>query len=249
MSAATILQRAVALELDVDSLGIEIASVHRIRTDDGPGTELYLADAHPNGDGLVRWAHDHWLELLRGLLLPGRSADRLGRVFEQTLGRNDSGSAEALLRGFRNRQLHGLLDYATGMDLLATLLDERHEPGGAERLVEGRTSATLVEWRAAAVETVRRYADAFTAAVTRRSGESSDDPPGWVEEGEDTVFYAAVHPLWSLEPGVSAPVGQILDFARTWGARQVRFASTFDLARRMGWVRLHRTALPCLGVP
>ncbi len=40
-SAATILQRAIALELDVDSLDIEIASVHRMSTSDlGKGAEL-----------------------------------------------------------------------------------------------------------------------------------------------------------------------------------------------------------------
>jgi hypothetical protein len=42
-SVATILQRAIALELDVDSMDIEIATVHAMN--DMGGAELYLADA------------------------------------------------------------------------------------------------------------------------------------------------------------------------------------------------------------
>ena len=47
--AATILQRAIALELDIDSTEIEIASVHKYKSEDQEGAELYLADEHPNG--------------------------------------------------------------------------------------------------------------------------------------------------------------------------------------------------------
>ena len=63
----SILQRAIALELDVDSTSIEIGSVHLHKTEQHiRGAEVYLADEHPNGAGLVGWAYRNWVVLLEG---------------------------------------------------------------------------------------------------------------------------------------------------------------------------------------
>lgn len=243
-SAATILQRAIAVELDIDSLSIEIASVHQLQDDVRSGAELYLADAHPNGAGLVQWAHDRWLPLMRGLLLPGGGLDRVGEIFVEALRSGPERGPDVLLRGFRNRQLHGLLDYGLGMDLLAVLLDPDHRPGSQAHQVEGCSSPTLVDWRARAVELVDRVQEAFPTFVRVPSGHRDNEPVGWTDGETPEVFYAVVHPLWDIVPGRLNSVEHILSYAREAGASKVRFADTFNLSRRVSWVRQHRTALP-----
>ena len=89
-SAATILQRAVALELDVDSLAVEIASVHRYSAAQADGAELYLADEHPNGAGLVDWLRRNWEEVVAGCLTGKGSYSTLGRFMVEELSRGSS---------------------------------------------------------------------------------------------------------------------------------------------------------------
>ncbi|QKV58646.1 MAG: DUF1998 domain-containing protein [Dechloromonas sp.] len=137
-SAATILQRAIALELDVDSLDIEIASVHRYTAPDlSCGAELYLADEHPNGAGLVDWAYRHWDELVKGCLSGAGKFSLLGRLMRDECDRAVVGgqpwrSPDLLLKGFRNRQLHGLIDWQLGIELLAVMADAEFVPGLAD---------------------------------------------------------------------------------------------------------------------
>lgn len=243
-SAATILQRAVAIELDVDSLGIEIASLHQVRANGVLGTELYLADAHPNGSGLVQWLRENWTALLRGLLHPGSGVDAFGKVLREAVASTPQSGPDSLLRGFRNRQLHGLLDYALGMELLGSLLDPDYMPGDATCLVAGERSPTLIPWRPRALELTTRMQRAFPTVVKEVVGASDSDPVGWFDSSDPGAFYATVHPLWSDSPGRLNPLEPIVAFAQRRGARVVRFVDTFNLARRVAWVRLHRAALP-----
>src|SRR5690554_636917 len=141
-SAATILQRAIALELDVDSLDIEIASVHAVTDKVKGGGELYLADAHPNGAGLVDSAREQFDSLLRGCLFGKGATPRMGKMIREEIKLsletgNEWRSPDLLLRGFRNRQVHGLLDWELGIELLASMLDEGFKPG-LDNVADGR---------------------------------------------------------------------------------------------------------------
>jgi DEAD/DEAH box helicase domain-containing protein len=243
-SAATILQRAAAIELDVDSMGIEIASVHQVRVEERLGAELYLADAHPNGAGLVLWVRENWEPLLRGLLLPGSGCDRFGVILRQAVAPTSRQGPDALLRGFRNRQVHGLLDYGLGMDLLATLFDIDYAPGHSGLRVDGQESPTVVEWRARAIELADRVQLAFPNVIPETFGHTSGEPIGWRDAQDVGAFYAVVHPLWDVQPGRLNLIEGVRSFAKDKGFGVIRFVDTFNLSRRMAWVRLHREGLP-----
>lgn len=215
-SAATILQRAIALKLDVDSMDIEIASVHGLQPGEG---ELYLADAHANGAGIVAWARDHWMELLDDCL--GETGEFGRRVVEERKA-NDSGdswrSPDRLLKGFRNRHIHGLLDCELGLDLLRCLKDENHAPG--------MEPAFMTQ----ALALARSYCSAFPDSRLEEGGKIA----GWTT---GDMFVGVIHPLWASLPGRLNGVAELIAAAGGKGGRQVCLVDTFNLSRRMAWVR------------
>lgn len=239
-SAATILQRAIALELDVDSMDIEIASAHAV-TGQG-GAELYLADAHPNGAGLVDWARKEWVPLLEGCLFADVGFGRLGRSIrdEIELGKvegNEWRSPDLLLRGFRNRQLHGLLDWELGIELLACMLDPAFKPGldrvASRRMLPMGNDGAWLERVAARVDS---FADVFKIRDVVHDG----NVHGWLtQEGKskETVLNVAVHPLWAGYSHDNNAVGDAHRHAAANGIRKIRRIDSFNLSRRMAWVR------------
>lgn len=240
-SAATILQRAIALWLDVDSLDIEIASVHRVTdaTGTGAGGELYLADAHPNGAGLVEWASRNWTGLLEGCVLGRGKFPRMGQLLREQAGRAQSErwrSPDDLLRGFRNRQLHGLLDWRLGIDLLASMLDPRYRPGlSGDVLGVPLVFPGIEPWPAAAERLARQYAESFGEATAILS--SNGAIHGWRPPHRPGTVVAVVHPLWSRFADASSGTEGALAWACEHGATNVILVDTFNLSRRMSWVR------------
>jgi hypothetical protein len=244
-SAATILQRAIALELDVDSLDIEIASVHRLGDDvNAGGAELYLADEHPNGAGLVDWASRHWEALLEGCVDASGPVSTLGRMIREECKRSSSSgqvwrSPDVLLRGFRNRQLHGLIDWRLGIELLHVMREPSFVPG-RDALVDA-WSLGQESWD----EQARRLAATYCVAYERGSSSHLIGGPGvhgWIggEGGapSDRTLFVVSHPLWSrsiVDVDVIGPA--IRQLATTHNAAFVRLVDSFNLSRRMAWVR------------
>ena len=246
-SLSTMLQRAIALELDVDSLDVEIASVHRYIGEGGTlGTELYLSDAHPNGAGLVEWASDHWDDLLEGCLEGTGPCSRMGRLIQAehdraTVGGQPWRSPDILLKGFRNRQLHGLIDWRLGMDLMRVLRDPLHVPGIAAMPGGTGVAASGSLWETGRL--AASYCGAFgNAATDRRSGPHGLG--GWMvadeAAGQDGpgMLHVVGHPLWNVSlAGVDSINQRVCAWAQSLGARRVRVIDAFNLERRMAWVR------------
>jgi hypothetical protein len=235
-SAATILQRAIALELDVDSLDIEIASVHRFIERENEGAELYLADAHPNGAGLVAWAEREWETLLEGCVLATGPASTMGRRIQAE---NDRAlvdgwrTPDLLLRGFRNRQIHGLIDWRLGLELLATMLDASFKPG-LDAKVRGSPCFGMTSWLDESASLAKQFANSFPdcQAIEDTSGLS-----GWLDTRAPDELCVVVHPLWTPSAGNLNGVGQAEQWAAKLGIASVRLIDSFNLKRRMSWVR------------
>jgi hypothetical protein len=238
-SAATILQRAIALELDIDSLDIEIASVHRFASGLDMGAELYLADAHPNGAGLVEWARDNWEDLLVGCVLGQGPTSRMGTNLRAAWERSSSEpwrGPETLLRGYRNRPLHGLLDWQLGIEMLATMLSSEYCPG-LDIAIPGKDghAVPMPGWRHLADDVARRYREAFPKASAPLP--SLAPLPGWKELGTANIVSLVVHPLCDDHPGDKNLIGSCMDWAVANGIDAIRLVDTFNLSRRMAWVR------------
>lgn len=215
-SAATILQRAIALKLDIDSMDIEIASIHGLQAGEG---ELYLADAHSNGAGIVGWAAANWASLLNECLdATGQFGRRVVEERELYSAGDAWRSPDRLLKGFRNRHLHGLLDCELGLDLLRCLQDEGYAPGLNSR------------FRLQAESLVASYCKAFPDSRPI----CDDGFAGWVA-GEALV--GVIHPLWASSPGPLNGVADIVKAASKAGSKRVLLVDAFNLSRRMAWVR------------
>jgi DEAD/DEAH box helicase domain-containing protein len=243
-STATILQRAIALELDVDSLDIEIASVHKYKNDINniEGAELYLSDEHPNGSGLVNWAHKNWSELIAGCIDPinhdkfsklgGFLRDECKRA--QTLGQ-EWRSPDLLLKGFRNRHLHPLIDWRLGLELLSVIRDSSYIPGVTPYFEDWGLGLQSSQEEFA--EIAKNYCSAF--------GDGNIIPitdgsylHGWISE-DGKILDIVAHPLWQLDHQMRDEVSKsIITFARKQAyVKKVRLLDSFNLSRRMSWVR------------
>ena len=238
-SAATILQRAIALELDIDSLDIEIASVHRFASDLDLGAELYLADAHPNGAGLVEWARDNWEALLEGCVLGQGPKSRMGTSLRMAWERctlEPWRGPETLLRGYRNRPLHGLLDWQLGIEMLATMFNQAYRPG-LDTAIAGSDGQPIPMpgWIELAEDVARRYMEAFpTASAPLPAGAPL---PGWKEPGTANIVSLVVHPLCDEQPGDKNLLSACKEWAASQGIAWIRLVDSFNLSRRLAWVR------------
>jgi len=236
-SAATILQRAISLELDVDSLDIEIASVHACMDENGQsGGELYLADAHPNGAGLVDSAHQKWLSILMGCIFGTGKHSQMGTFIRQEIERSKEDSwrsPDLLLKGFRNRQLHGLLDWQLGIELLASMFDSNYKPGlgiaiDGQQLPIGKDGC----WSDVAASLAREWV--VNGFDTDGHLDIHDEfIHGW---GNDGIFNVVVHPLWAERAHERNAIGDAHKVAEKHDYKLIRRIDSFNLSRRMIWV-------------
>ncbi|QJY35797.1 DEAD/DEAH box helicase [Vibrio europaeus] len=234
-SAATILQRAIALELDVDSMDIEIASVHALHEPNGG--ELYLADAHPNGAGLVDTASENLSSILYGCLFGEGKASLMGKHIRKEIElSSEAGNAwrspDLLLKGFRNRQVHGLLDWQLGIELIACMYDSDYRPGldyevQGKELPFGKENA----WSSLADRLVGEWFANDLSPDAKRIQEGVIS--GWIS---DTTFNVVVHPLWNGHPSELNAVGEAHAIAKKHGCTEIRRIDSFNLSRRMIWV-------------
>ena len=230
-SAATLLIRAAAVELDIDSEEIEIASIHGgFLGDDRPAGEILLADHLPNGAGFVEWIYKEWPSLLQGII--GQS----GRFASKAIPCSCESACYKCMLSYRNRPLHGLLDWKLAYDLLNIFQDPNWRCG-----LDGVfLGPSIANWQAEAMALRDRICQAFPSHLIQ-------PVPGLALPAFSSggILFLVSHPLWSRY----ASTGTLLASAAK-GAngqyREVRLANTFDLARRMAWCWQTRNGLPKL---
>ena len=230
-SASTLLVRAAALELDIDSEEIEIASIHG----GFPGNpaavgEIMLADRLPNGAGFVEWIRNNWLPLIGGVI------GCTGRFSSKAIPcKHCLAACYQCLLSYRNRPLHGLLDWRLGYDLLSVFRDPNYRCG-----LDGVfTSPSLTVWPAEALQLRDRICQAFAAQLKPVNGL----PLPAFRDVTGTTLFLVSHPLWAPASQSGTLVAQACQQAGN-AYIQVRLVNTFDLARRMAWCWQHKDRLP-----
>lgn len=220
-SAASILVRAAASRLDIDPEEIEIASIHGGYTQDPLAVgEIMLADHLPNGAGFVEWIRNHWCELLAEILAPG------GHPKAPILPCDCDSACYNCLLSYRNRPLHGLLDWRLGYDLLALMQDDGFSCG-----LDGIfNDVSMSDWLSGAEALADGLCSAFSSELRRLEGEGL---PAFAEKGSDGAFLVA-HPLWAPEQAEGSIVGSTIQNLGIEPGR-VRLVNSFDLARRAAW--------------
>lgn len=220
-TAATILVRAAASQLDIDPIEIEIASIHGgYAGDPSVAGEIMLADHLPNGAGFVEWIRDNWQNLLTSILGPGASADAPALPCKC-----DSACYDCLL-SYRNRPLHGLLDWRIGCDLLEVMRDPTFTCGQDGQF----TAPSLAGWLDRAANLRDAICTAFPSGIEPLPG---DGLPGF-RSRSGAQAYLVSHPLWANVQHAGSLVAKAckehgLDPART------HLVNSFDLSRRIAW--------------
>ena len=217
-SAATLLIRAAAIELDIDSEEFEIAAIHggNLKNPAGLG-EIMLADNLANGAGFTEWLTNNWDFILNGIL------DRAGRFSKKALPCSCQSGCYKCMLSYRNRPLHPLLDWRLGVDLLNVMRDGNYDCG----VGTPRTSFSLVDWDTSAVTLRNQICGAFETSGAKKV-EGLALPAFSTGEGANGVLYVISHPLWG-----SSTIGRLVGAVSGYGT--IRAMNTFDLSRRMAW--------------
>ncbi len=230
-SAATLLVRGASLALDIDPEEIEIASIHGDNPMNPYGIgEMLLADHLPNGAGFVEWIKVNWQDLLAGII------DNNGPFSANIVPCCDSACYQCML-SYRNRPLHGLLDWRLGYHLLAVLEDEKFVCGLDGNFLQRRQ---LDSWLTQAEAGRDRICNTFDCTPLNQSS-----VPAFTD-GEQTFIVS--HPLWNRvqnEGSVLAKAAASLDA----DPEATRLINLFDLSRRMSWIweeRVNDHICPCL---
>jgi hypothetical protein len=214
-SAASILTRVAAVQLDIDPDEIEISGIHlaRLSASTCNAGKIVLADRLANGSGYVGWVRDHWNALLGGVV---QQTDAFAS--QAIRGCTCDLACYRCLLSYRNRHLHGLLDRRLGLELLDIFFSADYSAGANGTLEEN--------W----LKRARRLRDGFGRFLGSGKSRDAGPLPAYEYQGRG---YAVVHPFWSadMSGGVLAavPDGTVL-------------IDAFNLSRRMAWcVRLRDT--------
>jgi DEAD/DEAH box helicase domain-containing protein len=223
-SAATILVRAAASWLDIDSTEIDIASIHGGYAGDPKSVgEIMLADHLPNGAGFVEWIKDNWNDLITSILDPN------GSTHAPALPCECQSACYKCLLSYRNRPLHGLLDWKIGCDLLQAIRSSEFACG-----LDGNFSIhpSLHNWTNEANNLRDGFCTAFPSVVEPLTGNGL---PGFRSK-KTKETYIISHPLWSR---VQNPKSHLIAACRENGIEpsSARLINSFDLSRRMAWCR------------
>jgi Lhr-like helicase len=220
-TAATILVRAAASRLDIDPLEIEIASIHGGHADDLKSVgEIMFADYLPNGAGFVEWMKDNWSVLLNGILVDNQLKNAPALPCSC-----DSACYDCLL-SYRNRPLHGLLDWRIGCDLLEVYRNQNFNCG-----LDGNfTFLSLQRWIEKASILRDTICTAFSSSIERLPDSGL---PGFRSRNTSQAYLIS-HPLWSP---VQYQGSIVADACNSYDLdpQNTRLVNLFDLSRRMAW--------------
>lgn len=224
-SAASMISRTVGLELDISTEEIEIASVHVAANQKGA---VFLADNLPNGSGFVNWIYENWLDVVNKTLQRPS-----GSWSEKVLPcQCHTGACYKCLLDYRNRQLHGLLDWRLAFDLINVLASKKHAVG----LDGSFKTLSLKGWQSEAV----RLRDEFCSFFSDATADDTSPLPAVSVSGKT---YVISHPFWSPLTYSGSVLEQV-----TNSLGNVRLVDTFNLLKRMSWCRQNLDKFPeCTG--
>ena len=209
-SAAELLRRAWAIELDIDPEEFDVPPVAVAPLDCEPWRRqgvMFLADHHANGAGFVTELRRRWGTFIPDLL-EGRT-EYADRILDSRHLHDCDRACYLCLRGYRNRFIDGLLDWRLGYDVLRLLEKPGYKVG-----IDGdlTSSPSLVGWREAAQSAAETFVFMFGGETEVRYEvfDSSVLPCLRRTEGDDVRFVVVKHPLWASMSGLE---GNLVDSA------------------------------------
>jgi len=216
-SAAFLLQRLIASELDIDPEEIEIANIEPVNH--GRQAEIILSDRLPNGAGFVEWAYNNLKDLLSTLLSPAPES-YISAVLQDSHKLKCDASCYECLKVYRNMTFHSLLDWRLGISYLRILLNSDYYAG----LNGDFSSPELSDWK---INTIR-LRDGFIKEFGFDAVSYNDIPA--FKAGDLAVIIT--HPLWNIDdPKQTLAVATAQAMSN---AVDVTYIDSFNISRRPG---------------
>lgn len=190
-SAAFLLQRVLADQLDVQPEEIEISD--KI-IDDKPYPIIYLSDALPNGAGIVSYlAKEGKLEKIIKDIVDFRTGFMKSLIDEEH--RNKCRTAcQSCLLTYSNRGYHHVLDWRLGVGILRLMIDPNYDFGFTEETRQ--LYPELADFNELVIAAAKK------ANIDLQDGEwvklvqEQSSEPGADSRTIEKIFY---HPLWNKE--------------------------------------------------
>lgn len=230
-SAAFLLQRTLADDLDVDPEEIEIAAIERYALPEMDGVigrnsaSIVLSDELPNGSGFIQQLFNNFEKYVQKCINPQPQADKYN--FSIVSNQHCMDASYRDLKNFRNMNFHPLLDWRLAVGLLRVLADKNYFSGLKD---DDYTHSELQNWLTFA----KTLADKMTVDFENIQYAKFGKLHGFCIA--DTYNVIITHPFWNSSSHQPNEESNILTEAMTEaGVENLHFVDTFNLHRRPGF--------------
>lgn len=229
-SAAFLLQRCLADDLDVSPEEIELAAITEHPLDDESGRSIgniILADELPNGSGFVEYLYNNLGRFFEMCIEP-KIENRFTHSFiNEEHAKDCKDACYHDLKNYRNLSSHGILDWRLAVCLIRVMSNSEYTVG----LDDNWNFIEIKDWKVDAENLTREFAENL-----------GDNAKVVIIEGIPIIKVAdvhvvTVHPFWNYSNKSlisDTNLGRVL--SQITNIDKVFFADTFNLLRRPSWV-------------
>ncbi len=238
-SAAFLLQRTLANNLDIDPEEIEIAAIYDEKIDCNGiiqnTASIVLADELPNGSGFIQRLYEDFPEYIRMCINPEpvRESDKYNLQIIENLSNFDAGYQD--LKNYRNMNFHPLLDWRLAVGLLRLLDNPAYLSGLNKEDYQypelkyeiNKKEQTWLDYSKSLIENLE---NSFNDIKYNEFGALH----GFTMFDDYNVI--VTHPLWNWSKNQPQEESNILiEAISEAGIENLYFIDTFNLHRRPGW--------------
>ena len=197
-SAASLIQRVFAEDIDIDPNEIEISEV---KIDSNGMPSVFMNDKAPNGAGFVSMlcspsatGNLKLIEIMEDIVSPNPSSPFINSVKKHKY--DCKSSCPKCLNTYYNRGLHHILDWRLGMDIIKIMLDKNYTMGYTD--LADTPYGDLAD---VLNEIGNRVANANPGRLTYTTNNGKDWKTGYFTSGGrgGAKVEHLVHPLWNAE--------------------------------------------------
>lgn len=224
-SLAFILQRALAANLDIDPVEIDVVEPQK----SGNVGQIVLSDELMHGSGFVVHLYNHFEDYVSQILSP-KKGSMFDNMISDAHSNNCDSSCYECLSNYSNMPYHGLLDWRLGMSLLRYLTDETYDIG----ITGNFDFPELKSWRHTTLDHLKTLYKSFfrddNFELEDESDLSSWDYLPYIKV--NGIYIIGVHPLWDTDE-----TNEILSdtcFELGVALDDVATIDSFNLLRRLG---------------
>lgn len=245
-SAAFIIQRTLASELDIAPEEIEINQIQMTDANGFNAGKIMMSDTLPNGSGFVKYLNDKLLDvILNDVCQTSKGNPQIQLQFIKDLVsenhvKNCTSACYNCLRVYRNMMYHPILDWRLGMSLLRILANKTYNCGADGvfnldpelKYPDLNNPGNLVDWSEHAHQLLDSFVNNYLDTNYRVYNTDNNGKGLWyIEHGSTCIV--AIHPLWDM----SNPSQWIINQLAIIQDPNPKFIDTFNLERRQGWCK------------